>query len=305
MAALAPVPAASPAAVATVAAAPRRSRFDVLRAVLASRSGQVGLAILTLQVVVALAAPVIAPYDPTEPSAALRLQPPSPAHPFGTDALGRDVLSRTLWGGRVVLGVTVVAGVVAAVWASAAGLALGFLGGKLDEIAMRAVDALLAIPWTLFLLIVVSLAGGDLRVLVAVLAFFYGLPAIRVVRAACLALVARDHVRAASARGHTAPAILRAEILPNALDTILVEGAIQWSWMILGFSSLAFLGFGVAPPTPDWGVMIGDNRTTFGVAPWATMFPLVALSLLVIGINLAADAVAKAMGVDRARGAPA
>lgn len=267
-------------------------------------SGRIGLAILALEFLVALAAPVMVPYDPTAQDAAARLQPPSAAHWLGTDALGRDVLSRTLHGGRMVLAVTVVAGTLAIAWGAAAGLALGFVGGRVDELAMRLVDALLAIPWTLFLLLALALAGTDPRVLVVVLAFFYGLPAIRVVRAACLGLVSRDYVRAATARGQPPASILGREILPNALDTILVEGAMQWSWMILGFSSLAFLGFGVAPPTPDWGVMIGDNRTTFGIAPWATLAPLAALCLLVIGINLVADAAAKALGVDRARGAP-
>ncbi|MFM9106905.1 MAG: ABC transporter permease [Chloroflexota bacterium] len=287
------------------AAAPASLPGQALRRLRRTWSGQLGLALLLLNLVIAAAAPLLAPYDPAAQSAASRLMPPSPAHWFGTDALGRDVLSRTLHGGRAVLSVTIVAAALAVAIGSAAGMALGFLSGWLDAAAMRLVDAMLALPWTLVLLLAVALAGNDLRVLVAVLAVFYALPVIRVVRGATLALVARDHVRAASLRGHGAPSILRREILPNALDTILVEGAMQWSWMILGFSSLAFLGFGITPPTPDWGMMIGDNRTTFAIAPWATLFPLAALSLLVIGINLFADALAHAVGIDRTRGSAA
>jgi len=260
------------------------------------------MVLLLGQLLIAATAPLLAAQDPSTQSAGSQLLPPSPSHWFGTDSLGRDVFSRTLHGGRAVLTVTLLAAGLAVAAGSGAGMALGFLGGWPDNAAMRLVDALLALPWTLVLLLAVALAGNDLRVLVVVLAVFYALPVIRVVRGATLALVTRDHVLAASLRGHGPSSILRHEILPNALDTILVEGAMQWSWMILGFSSLAFLGFGITPPTPDWGMMIGDNRSTFAIAPWATLFPLAALSLLVIGINLFADALARALGSDRARG---
>ncbi len=279
-----------------------RPATTLLRRLWATGSGRLGILLLVGHLLIAATAPLLVAQDPAQQSAAYRLMPPSPDHWFGTDALGRDVFSRTLHGGRAVLSVTLVAAGLAVAAGSGAGMALGFLGGWPDDAALRLVDALLALPWTLVLLLAVALAGNDLRALVVVLAIFYALPVIRVVRGATLSLVARDHVRAASLRGHGAPSILRHEILPNALDTILVEGAMQWSWMILGFSSLAFLGFGITPPTPDWGMMIGDNRTTFAIAPWATLFPLTALSLLVISINLFADALARALGSDRARG---
>ncbi|MCS7070787.1 MAG: ABC transporter permease, partial [Anaerolinea sp.] len=169
---------------------------------------------------------------------------------------------------------------------------------------MRIVDALLAIPWLLFLLLIVSVLGKSNLVLILVLAFFYGLPAIRIVRAGTLDFVARDFITAARVRGEKPFTIIRRELLPNVLDVLLVEGAMQWSWMLLGFSSLSFLGFGVQPPTPDWGLMISDNTRTFALYPWATFYPLIALSSLIIGINLAADALAKALGLDRAQGAP-
>jgi peptide/nickel transport system permease protein len=117
-------------------------------------------------------------------------------------------------------------------------------------------------------------------------------------------VVARDFVLAARARGHGRLAIIRRELLPNVLDALMVEGAMRWSWMLLAFSSLSFLGFGVSPPTPDWGLMVADSRTFLAIAPWSGLYPIVALSSLIIGINLTADALAKTLGVDRAQKAP-
>jgi peptide/nickel transport system permease protein len=264
----------------------------------------VGIAIVALHLVIALIAPAIVPYDPAAQSVALSLNPPSVEHPFGTDQLGRDVFTRTLLGGQTALAVTLISAAVATAWGGLVGIGLAFMGGRIDELVMRFVDALLAIPWLLFLLLIVSVLGKENWVLILVLSFFYGLPAIRVVRAATLDFVARDFITAARARGEKRLTIVQRELLPNVLDVLLVEGAMQWSWMLLGFSSLSFLGFGVSPPTPDWGLMISDNTTVFSLYPWATFFPLIALSSLIIGINLAADALAKALGLDRAQGAP-
>ncbi len=277
---------------------------SVWRSLLRSRSGTIGIAVVLVHLVIALIAPAIIPHDPALQSAARAFQPPSLEHPFGTDQLGRDVFSRVLMGGQTALGVTLISSALAIIWGGTVGIALGLIGGRVDELMMRLVDALLAIPWLLFLLLVVSVLGKNNAVLIAVLTFFYGLPAIRIVRAGTLDFVARDFITAARVRGERTITIIRRELLPNVLDILLVEGAMQWSWMLLGFSSLSFLGFGVQPPTPDWGLMISDNTRTFSLYPWATFFPLIALSSLIIGINLAADALAKALGLDRAQGAP-
>jgi peptide/nickel transport system permease protein len=169
---------------------------------------------------------------------------------------------------------------------------------------MRLVDAILSLPWILKMLLLIVTFGTGLGVLIPTLAFFYGIPVIRVARAAAHNVVARDFVLAARARGHSRLDIIRRELLPNVLDALMVEGAMRWSWMLLAFSSLSFLGFGVSPPTPDWGLMIADARTYLPIAPWSGLFPILALSSLIIGINLSADALAKAMGVDRAQKAP-
>jgi peptide/nickel transport system permease protein len=183
------------------------------------------------------------------------------------------------------------------------GIWLGLVGGRIDDVLMRVVDAFLSLPWILKMLLIIVTFGAGAGVLVPTLAFFYGVPVIRIARAATHGVVARDYVLAARARGHGRWAIIRRELLPNVRDALMVEGAMRWSWMLLAFSSLSFLGFGVSPPTPDWGLMIADARSFMAIAPWAGFAPVVALSSLIIGINLAADALAKALGVDRAAAA--
>ncbi len=169
---------------------------------------------------------------------------------------------------------------------------------------MRVVDAFLSLPWILVMLLAVVTFGTGNQVLIPTLSFFYGIPVIRVARAATHDVVAKDFVVAARARGERRMTIIRRELLPNVLDVLLVEGAMRWSWMLLAFSSLSFLGFGVSPPTPDWGLMIADSRGFMSFAPWSVLPPVVALSSLIIGINLSADALAKALGIDRAQKAP-
>ena len=269
-----------------------------------SKSGMLGLTILVFHILIALSSPLIVPFDPTEISASLKNLSPSGEHFFGTDQFGRDVFTRVLLGGRIALAITLTATVMAVTWGGTLGILLGFLGGRIDEAVMRVVDALLAAPYILFLLLIVSALGSSNRVLIFTLGFFYGIAVVRVARAATLDFVARDFITAARARGERRMTIVLRELLPNVMDILLVEFAMRWSWMLLAFSSLSFLGFGVSPPTPDWGLMIAESRKALQFAPWTAVFPMIALGTLVIGINLAADAVAKALGLDRTQGAP-
>jgi peptide/nickel transport system permease protein len=272
---------------------------------MASRpSGLVGLVLVAFHIVLAIVSPAIAPYDFKELSAQLILNSPSAEHWFGTDNLGRDVFTRTMLGGRQAILVTTISTVLAITWGGLLGVLLGLVGGWLDEFLMRLVDAFLSLPWILVLLLIVVMIGFTPGVLILTLGFFYGIPVIRMARAATHDVVALDFVTAARARGESRFIIVRKELLPNVLDVLLVEGAMRWSWMLLAFSSLSFLGFGVTPPTPDWGLMISDSRSFMSFAPWAALAPVVALSSLIIGINLSADALAKAIGIDRAQQAP-
>ncbi|MCH2318136.1 MAG: ABC transporter permease [SAR202 cluster bacterium] len=286
----------------------RNTAFSTLLTVLsamASRpSGLVGLILVAFHIVLAIVSPAIAPYDFRELSAQIILNEPSSEHWFGTDNLGRDVFTRTMLGGRQALLVTTISTILAIIWGGLLGVLLGLVGGRLDELLMRLVDAFLCLPWILVLLLIVVMVGSGPAVLIPTLGFFYGIPVIRMARAATHDVVALDFVTAARARGEARSTIVRRELLPNVLDVLLVEGAMRWSWMLLAFSSLSFLGFGVAPPTPDWGLMISDARSFMSFAPWAALAPVVALSSLIIGINLSADALAKALGIDRAQKAP-
>ena len=286
----------------------RKTAFSALLTVLSAMtsrtSGLVGLILVAFHIVLAIVAPLIAPYDFKELSAQIILNAPSSEHWFGTDNLGRDILTRTMLGGRQAILVTTISTIIAIIWGGLLGVLFGLVGGRLDELLMRLVDAFLCLPWILVLLLIVVMVGSGPVILILTLGFFYGIPVIRMARAATHDVVALDFVTAARTRGEARSTIVRRELLPNVLDVLLVEGAMRWSWMLLAFSSLSFLGFGITPPTPDWGLMISDARTFMSIAPWTALPPVVALSSLIIGINLSGDALAKALGIDRAQKAP-
>lgn len=280
---------------------PLAETWDNLRR---SWGGMIGLSLIVFHILLALTSPYLITQDPLEMNAQVRNVSPSAEHLFGTDRLGRDIFTRSMLGGRITILVTIIGTTIALVWGGLTGIFLGFLGGRIDETLMRVVDAFLAIPWLLFLLLIVSIVGTEPWIQSLTLGFFYGIPIIRVARAATLDHVTREFVLAARARGERKRTVVLRELLPNVSDVLLVEGAMRWSWMLLAFTSLSFLGFGVAPPTPDWGLMIATNRQILAIQPWATFGPVIMLSSLIIGINLFADALAKAMGLDRSQGAP-
>ncbi len=283
---------------------PSYRAITVLTDLVSRPSGAIGLSLVLFHVVLALISPYIIPFDFRLQNSSLMLSAPDNIHWLGADHLGRDVFSRTLMGGREALLVTGVATPVAVIWGGFIGILFGLVGGRLDEVLMRVVDAFLSLPWILKMLVLIVTFGSGVEVLIPTLAFFYGIPVIRIARAATHDVIARDFVWAAKARGHSRISIIWRELLPNVLDTLMVEGAMRWSWMLLAFSSLSFLGFGVSPPTPDWGLMISDARGFMSFAPWGVIGPVIALSSLIIGINLTADALAKALGIDRAQKAP-
>ncbi len=278
--------------------------FEILKTMASKPSGLIGLTIVLFHVVLALISPYIAPYDYKAISPNTMLLAPSTEHWFGTDSLGRDVFTRTILGGRTALTVTFFGSLIALLWGGLLGIFCGLVGGKIDDVVMRVVDAFLSIPWILAMLLIVSLLGTSTEVLIPALGFFYGKGIVRVARAATHDVIAKDFIVSARARGHSNLSIIWNEIIPNVRDAILVEGAMRWSWMLLGFSSLSFLGFGVSPPTPDWGLMISNARGLMSFAYWSVIAPIVGLSSLIIGINLTADAFAKALGIDRSTKAP-
>ena len=278
--------------------------YEVIKTMASKPSGLIGLTILIFHVILAITSPLYVPYDYKAIDPTLMLTPPSSEFWFGTDSLGRDVFTRTILGGRTALTVTFFGSLIALLWGGSLGIFCGLVGGKIDDVVMRVIDAFLSIPWILAMLLIVSLLGTTTLVLIPALGFFYGKGIVRVARAATHDVIAKDFIVSARARGHSNMSIIWNEILPNVRDAIMVEGAMRWSWMLLGFSSLSFLGFGVSPPTPDWGLMISNARGLMSFAYWSVIAPIVGLSSLIIGINLTADAFAKALGIDRSTKAP-
>ncbi|SLN52486.1 Dipeptide transport system permease protein DppC [Falsiruegeria litorea R37] len=274
--------------------------MNLLQNIASKPSGALGLGLTLFHVLLALLAPMIAPFDPTTQNADAILLAPDLTHWLGTDSLGRDVFSRVIYGGRLAISVTFAAALIATLWGGFAGIFFGAVGGRVDEYSMRIVDAFLSMPWLLFLLLIISVGGAGPATIIPTLGFFYGVAVLRVVRGAAMQIAARDYVTAARARGEKIWPIISREMFPNLSDILLVEGAMRWSWMLLAFSSLSFLGFGATPPTPDWGLMVAQERSLISTAPWAVFWPCFALSTLIIGINLLADAVGKALGLDRA-----
>jgi len=269
-----------------------------------SWAGMLGLVLIVLHLLIATTSPYWIPQDPLEMNADIRSKAPSAEHIMGTDKLGRDVFSRSMLGGRVTIVVTLIAIIIAVVWGGLLGIVLGLVNGRADELIMRVVDALLSIPWLLILLLIISVMGTEMWVQTLTFGFTYGILAIRVARAATLDFVTCEFILAARARGERKRTIVIRELLPNVRDVLLVDGAMNWSWMLLAFTSLSFLGFGVTPPTPDWGFMVAKNREILAVQPWAVFGPVLMLGTLIIGINLFSDAFAKALGLDRSQGAP-
>ena len=278
--------------------------MDFFKQLSATPSAKVGLILFISHIVLACFATYIIPYDYGQTDSFNILKGPSLEHWFGTDQLGRDILSRTIMGGRAALMINFAGSLIAILWGSCLGIITGFVGGRFDEVVMRFIDALLSIPWILFLLLIISVIGQSDATLILTLGFFYGIAVIRVVRGATLDVITHDYILAARLRGERTSSIIRYEILPNIMNVILVDGAMRWSWMLLIFSSLSFLGFGVNPPTPDWGLMIADTRGFMSVAPWATLAPLIALSSLIFSINIISDALSKVVGLNRDNSSP-
>ncbi len=257
------------------------------------------------------------PYDAIQPDpercvtrgeavrcAALSNAPPSPAHPFGTDRNGRDVFSRLLYGARFTIGLPLVATLLAVALGTGLGLLIGYVGGVVDEVISRAIDILLSIPAIILALVSLStvvptLAAspnalvqsiGPINIaLVLVIVLLYTPIVARVIRAATLGLRDRGYVELAKLRGESTFYILLREIFPGVVPALAVEAALRFSYAIFLVASLGFLGLGAQPPIPEWGRMVLDARPTLNAAPWALWFPVGAIALLVISVNLMAD----------------
>ncbi len=250
--------------------------------------GMLGLGLFLVLAMSALAilAPLIAPYDPTALNLDAILMPPSLAHPLGTDGLGRDVLSRMLYGGRVSLWVGFVAVGISVAIGLTLGLIAGFFGGLVDEVIMRGVDTMLCFPSFFLILAVIAFLEPSLLNLMIVIGLTSWMGVTRLVRAETLSLRNRDFVSAARLAGARPLRILLVHILPNAAAPVLVSVTLGVAGAILTESSLSFLGLGPQPPTPSWGNMLLEGKQALEVAPWLSFYPGLAILLTVLGYNL-------------------
>lgn len=234
----------------------------------------------------ALFAPFIAPFDPTTIDVNAILTPPGGVHWLGTDALGRDVLARLLFGGRVSLWVGFVAVGLSVGIGLFLGLCAGYFGGLVDEAIMRGVDVMLCFPSFFLILAVIAFLNPSLTNIMVVIGLTSWMGVARLVRAETLGLRGRDFVLAGRVSGMGAPGILLWHILPNAAAPVLVSATLGVAGAILTESSLSFLGLGVQPPMPSWGNMLMEGKEVLEVAPWLSVFPGVAILLTVLGYNL-------------------
>jgi peptide/nickel transport system permease protein len=258
-------------------------------------SGAIGVTILLFVIAVALLGPLVAPHPPNQP-VGIPLTGPSGTDLLGTDSLGRDVLSRVLFGGRSVLGLAAAATALAYLLGLTIGLAAGYSRSLVDPLLMRSVDVLLCFPPLLFLLVLIAGAGSSVLVLIIGVAVVQAPQISRIVRTATLEVSTRGYVEAAVARGERAPAVILREVLPNILVPVLVDAGLRFTYSILIIASVNFLGLGLQPPSSDWALMIGQNRSYLAVNAWSVLAPSAMIAILTIGVNLTGDAVARTLG---------
>lgn len=262
-----------------------------------------GLVVLAGFLVLALVAPAILPKDPYETSILSSRTPPGGEHWFGSDNLGRDVFSRTLLATRFSVLLGLAATMVALIVSVVIGVGSGFTGGRLDTIVQRLVDAAMGIPFILFLLLIVTMAGATFLTIAAIIGFYQGITGSRVVRSAVLGVKEEVYVESARAVGATSWRLMFRYILPNVAAPIIIITSLNLGGSILAESSLSFLGYGVQPPDPTWGQMMGaEARPYITRAPWMVIFPGLALSLAVFSINVLGDGLRDALD-PRMRGA--
>jgi peptide/nickel transport system permease protein len=254
-----------------------------------SRVATVGFTITFLWVMIAIFAPLLAPYDPLVSNEAIMNQSPSPEHWLGTDTYGRDVLSRVIYGARPVLILAPISVLVSMTIGILIGLPAAYFRGKTDETIMRMVDVIMSFPVILIYMIVITILGpSPLNIIVAVT--IGGAPGIaRLVRSLALDICTRDYIAAAKVRGESSWYIMFVEILPNARGPLIIDAMLRVGYAIFAIGTLGFLGLGLRPPTPDWGSMVNEARKVASYNPAAMVWPSLAIASLVIGLNLLAD----------------
>ncbi len=273
----------------------RQDLRRVLGELLRNKAALLGLLILIVIATAAVAAPLLAPVDPTIQEVTQRLKPPGWEMPegrinlLGTDHLGRDILSRLIYGARISLVIGLSAVALAGTLGTLLGLVAGYRGGRVDDLIMRATDTMLAMPFILLALAVIAVLGPSLRNIIFVLGITSWVSYARIVRAEVLTLRTREFIVATLALGSGGRRIVFRHLLPNVLTPVIVIATLEVARMIILESALSFLGLGVQPPTPTWGGMLADGRAYLSTAWWQATFPGLSIMLTVLGINLLGD----------------
>lgn len=254
----------------------------------------IGVVVLAILVLVAIFAPLLAPHDPYAQSLMARMKPPvflggTWEYPLGTDHLGRDYLSRLIYGARVSLLIGAVAATISGVIGTAMGVAAGYFGGKVDAVVTYLINVRLAMPVVLVALAVVAILGGSLQVVIVVLGLLLWDRFAVVMRSSTLQVRGREYVAAAKAVGCSTPRILMSEIMPNIANNLIVVMTLEMAHAILLEAALSFLGLGVQPPTPSWGLMVSEGKNMMLFEPWMVLIPGAVLFVLVLAINLMGD----------------
>ena len=253
------------------------------------RSSAIGTSIVLIFLAIAVIGPVIAPYRANAQQVDGAGLPPSAEHWFGTDNLGRDVFSRIVLGARDILLIAGVGTILAVILGTSLGLLSGYRGGWLDEILMRLFDSLLAIPALLFALLLLGVVGPSRMSILIVIIIVYIPIVTRVVRSVVMTEKHKGYIITARLGGESTSRILFREILPATFPALSVESSLRFTYAIFLVASLGFLGIGVQPPNPDWGLMVNEARTYASQTPWALFFPAAAIVILVVGVNLLSD----------------
>jgi peptide/nickel transport system permease protein len=277
----------------------RHQWASVLWAAARTPRGAIGLGLASCVVLLAVIGPFVAPYA-SDALLTLTFAKPSGQFLLGSDFLGRDVLSRLLDGGWVLLIMAACATALGIAGGAAAGISAAYLRGRSDGIIMRTVDVILAFPQLVFALLLLSLLGPKLWLITIAVGFSHAPQVARVLRSATLDISERDFVKAAELQGMRPTKVMTKEILPNLVSPLMVEAGLRLTYSIVIIAGLAFLGFGQPPPAANWGLMINENRIGLPLNPWAVIAPAVLIALLTIGTNTFTDAFARvAIGVDR------
>ncbi|WP_298416934.1 ABC transporter permease [Brevibacterium sp.] len=262
--------------------------------VLAQPQGKIGLIITVIVVALALCGPLLLPWATGNTATEFVAKPFSPYGLFGSDNLGRDVLSRFIAGGLTLIVYAVLATVLGMVVGALVGMLAAYIGGRFDAIIMRLNDVILAIPQLVFALLAITVLGPQGWVLVTVIGLTHAPRIARVARSATLGVITEDYIKAAEMYAMPRWKMLLRELLPNITGPLSVEAGLRLTYSIGYIASLSFLGLGLQPPAADWGLMINENRIALSIQPWGVLLPVIAIALLTIGTNLLADSFARA-----------